>query len=133
MIKQKSILWVEDEQSLIDVYTDALKITDNFNVEFMKLGQSVLDRIKEIEQGKAEKPDLILIDLLLPDVNGETVLEQLKKTPATKDVPVFVLTNYTKEESQRRIIDELKGEKFLIKTEWEPSKIISLIQEALGQ
>ena len=129
--KQKSIIWVEDEQQLIDLYTDVVKAAGNFKVEFMMLGQLALDRIKDIEQGKAEKPDLMMLDLLLPDVNGNKILEQLRKTPATKDVPVFILTNYGGELMQEKMTKELDAEKYLVKTEWTPLKLIPLIKEAL--
>lgn len=129
--RAKSILWIEDEQQLVDLYTDTLKAAGNLTVEFMKLGQLALDRIKEIEQGKAEKPDLIMLDLLLPDVNGDVILEQLRKTPATKDIRVFVLTNYSGEQMEIKLTQDLDAEKYLVKTEWGPLKLIPLIKETM--
>lgn len=129
--KTKSILWVEDEQQLIDLYTETLKSTGNFTVEFMNLGQLALDRIKEIEAGKTEKPDLIMLDLLLPDVNGDVILEKLRETPATKDIRVFVLTNYSGEQMEKKLTKELEAERYLVKTEWGPLKLMPLIKEAM--
>lgn len=131
MSKQKSILWVEDDQQLIDLYTETLKAAGNFTVEFMKLGRLAIDRIKEIEQGKAEKPDLIMLDLLLPDINGDKILEEIRKTPSTKDIPVFILTNYGGEQMETKLTQDLDAEKYLIKTEWGPLKLIPLIKEAM--
>jgi two-component system response regulator VicR len=130
-IKQKSILWVEDEQLLIDLYKDTLKEIDGFKVEFMNLGQLALDRIKEIAEGKAEKPDLIMLDILLPDVNGDVILEEIRKTPATKDISVFILTNYSGEQMETKLTKDLYAEKYLVKTEWGPLKLIPLIKEKL--
>lgn len=129
--KQKHILWVEDDQQLVDLYTVMFTKIKNIKVEFLKLGQLALDRIKEIEEGKAEKPDLLMLDLLLPDVNGDKVLEQLRKTPSTKDVPVFILTNYGGEVMEVKMTKELNAEKYLVKTEWVPTKLMPLIQERM--
>ncbi len=128
---KKSIIWVEDEQLLIDLYKDTLKEIKGLKVEFMNLGQLALDRIKEIEQGKAEKPDLIMLDILLPDVNGDVILEEIRKNPATKDIAVFILTNYSGEQMESKLTKDLSAEKYLVKTEWGPLRLVPLIEEKL--
>ncbi|MBU2472818.1 response regulator [Patescibacteria group bacterium] len=134
MTKQnkKKILWIEDEQALVNLYKDAIELIDNAEFEFMQLGQQAIDKIKEIQEGKAEKPDLILLDLLLPDVNGDKVCEVIRNTPATKDIPVFVLTNYTGEEMENKMTKDLNAEKYLVKTEWGPIRLIPFLKEKLG-
>lgn len=129
MAKRKKISWVEDEEELTKVYTDALG--SDFDVEFFKLAQSALDKTEEMKQGKAEKPDLFVIDLLLPDMNGIVVLEELKKSPVTKDIPVFILTNYGEEQNHNKLPEGLKVEKYLVKTSWPPIKLVSLVKETL--
>ncbi|MEK7659026.1 MAG: response regulator [Patescibacteria group bacterium] len=89
-----------------------------------------MDRINEIEQNKTEKPGLFILDLELPDMNGATILEELKKTTATKDIPVFILTNCSEEHIQKRLTEELKANKYLVKTDYPPSKLMPLIEEA---
>jgi two-component system response regulator VicR len=131
MKTKKKILWVEDEQPLIDVYKDALKEAGDYDVEFLQLGQQAIDRVKEIEEGKAEKPNLVILDLLLPDINGDKVCEAIRRTPSTKDIPVFVLTNYTGEQMEEKMTQELKAEKYLVKTEWGPIKLMPLLDETL--
>lgn len=127
--KQKSVLWIEDDQQLVNLYMAMFRKIKDIRIEFMKLGQLALDRIKEIEEGKIGKPNLIMLDLLLPDISGDKILEQIRKTPSTKDIPVFVLTNYGSDGSKIKIMKELTAEKYLIKTEWVPTKLIALIQE----
>jgi len=131
MVNQKKILWVEDEKDLIDVYTEIVKAIGGIDVEFMQLGQQAIDRMKEIQDGKAEKPDLIMLDLLLPDINGDKVCEVIRKTPATKDIKIFVLTNYSGEQMEQKMTKELAAEKYLVKTEWIGTKLMPLIKEAL--
>jgi len=129
--KKKTILWVEDDQMLIDLYTETLKAAGNFTVEFMKLGQLALNRLNEIEAGKAEKPNLIMLDLLLPDINGDKILEAIRATPSTKDIPVYILTNYGGEQMETKLTQDLDAEKYLVKTEWGPLKLIPLIKEKM--
>ena len=72
-----------------------------------------------------------MLDLLLPDVNGDKILEQLRKTPSTKDVPVFILTNYGGELMEIKMTKELNAEKYLVKTEWVPRKLIPVILDRM--
>lgn len=129
--KKKYILWVEDDSQLIHLYTELLGKEPEIKIEFMIFGKQAIDRIKEIQEGKAEKPDLIMLDLLLPDVNGDKIMETIRQTPATKDIPVYILTNYGGEEMEAEMTETLNAQKYLIKTEWDPTKLSLLIKEAL--
>lgn len=127
---KKTILFVEDDIATIDVYKTALEAA-GFDVDPMLLGEEAIRKIKEIEEGEAKKPDLILLDLLLPDMNGIEVLEELKKHEKTKDVPVLILTNYSSEELEKRGLS-LKAEKYLLKTDYPPSKLVELVKKELA-
>ena len=128
---KKTILFVEDDIATIDVYKTALEAA-GFDVDPMLLGEEAIRKIKEIEQGEAKKPDLVLLDLLLPDINGIEVLEELKRYEKTKDIPVLILTNYSSEELEKRGL-LLKAEKYLLKTDYPPSKLVELIKKELKQ
>ena len=78
--KKKHIMWVEDDQLLVDLYTAVIRTLHGVDVEFMMLGQLAIDRIKAIEEGKAEKPDLVMLDLLLPDINGNKIISKKNLT-----------------------------------------------------
>jgi len=130
--KKKHLLWVEDDQQLVDLYTIMIGSMKGVDVEFMKLGQLAIDRVKDIEAGKAEKPDLVMLDLLLPDVNGNKILDFMRQTPSTKDIPVFILTNYGGEQMETELTKNLDAEKYLVKTEYTPTKVMPLIKEKLG-
>lgn len=129
--KKKHIMWVEDDQMLVDLYTEIIKAMSGVDVEFMKLGQLAIDRIKAIEEGKEEKPDLVMLDLLLPDINGNKILEVIRATPSTKDLPVFILTNYGGEQMEGELTKNLDAEKYLVKTEYGPVQLMPLIKEKL--
>ena len=84
-----------------------------------------MDKVKE---GKKEKPDLILLDLVLPDINGVEILKQARKEKGTADIPFFILTNYTNPELEK-IARKLKVEKYILKTDLVPSQLVKTIKE----
>ena len=130
MVK-KSILFVEDDLATIDVYRTALEEA-NFDVDPMLLGKEAIRRIEEIDKGEAKAPDLVLLDLLLPDINGIEVLKEIRKQEKTKDIPVFILTNYSSEELKRRGLF-LKTEKYLLKTDYAPRELVKLVKKRLKE
>lgn len=126
---KKTILFVEDDLPTIEVYKTALEQA-GFDVDPMLLGEEAIRRMKEIEQGKAKKPDLVLLDLLLPDINGIEVLEEIRKRKKTKDIRVLILTNYTNKELEEKGL-LLKAEKYLLKTDYTPRELVELIKKEL--
>lgn len=123
------ILLIEDDEPTIELYEEVFRKAD-FETEALRWGFQALERIKEIREGKKEKPDLILLDLILPDINGIEVLKETKKYPETKDILVFALTNYTDPELTQELIKE-GVDKFLVKTDYAPSELVNLVKEAL--
>lgn len=129
---RKIIFLIEDDWQIIDVYKIALEKTNDFKIETATLGQEAVEKLDAIEKGKAKKPDLILLDLVLPDMNGIEVLQEIKSRKKTKDIPVFILTNYGDEELKKMGVD-LKSEKYLTKTETSPIELRALVKEQLGE
>jgi len=76
------------------------------------------------------KPDLILLDLILPKIDGFTVLKELKKSPETKDIPVIVLTNLESAEDVEKVI-EFGATTYLVKAHYELEDIVAKIKEVL--
>jgi len=131
--KKKYILWIEDDFGLVALYKTMIGTMPGIELEVITLGTIALQRIKEIEAGIAEKPDLVMLDLLLPDgINGDKILETMRQTTSTKDIPVYILTNYGGEEMENELTKNLNAEKYMIKTEWSPSKLMPFLREKLG-
>jgi len=124
----KKILLVEDDSAIIDIY----KIMEraHFEVEVLSLGQEVIKKIKNIESGQEVKPDIILLDLILPDINGIEVLREVRKSSATKDTKVFILTN--QESSQVIELENIKPDMFIVKANITPTQLLELIKKELN-
>ena len=83
---KKKILIIEDEQTLIKALLEGFK-EDKYEVEVAYDGEEGLEKVKQF------KPDLILLDLILPKIDGFTLLNKIRQDGEGKDVPVVVLTN----------------------------------------
>lgn len=125
----KKILLVEDNPPTIEIYEKVFR-GGGFEIETIKTAYEGLERLKEIREGKKERPDLILLDLILPDVNGIEILKEAKSHPQTRDILVFVLTNYTDPDLTEELFKQ-KVDKFLVKTNYTPPQLLSLVKEAI--
>ena len=126
---KKKILLIEDDVATIDVYRTALEQA-GFDVDPVITGQEAIRLFEQIDKELKDKPDLVLLDILLPDVNGIDVLKKVREFKNTKDLKVFILTNYSNKELEKRGMF-LKTEKYLLKTEYKPSELLKLIKKEL--
>ncbi|MFA5175284.1 MAG: response regulator transcription factor [Patescibacteria group bacterium] len=121
--KQPHILLVEDDPFLSDIYKKKFEM-EGFKVSLARDGE------KAVNDANKKSPDLILLDVLLPKLDGFAVLEKLKSDKKTKNIPVVLLTNFGQKE------DVEKGMKagaveYLIKTHFKPSEIVDKIKKVL--
>lgn len=113
------ILIIDDEPGVLHIYGDKLT-SEGLQATTASNGQEGLDKVK------AEKPDLILLDVIMPKLNGLDVLKTLKQDSNTKDIPVILLTNLPAEMSAQKA-KELGAADYLVKAEYDPSAVISVI------
>lgn len=127
--KNKKIILVEDDASLLDVYRHIFKGTD-YDVEVATTAGEISEELRLIRMGRAAKPDLIIMDLMLPHANGEQVLRSVKKSYLTRDIPVFVLSNYQNPDLHRSLASQnIFPEKYLVKSNYTPAEIIAIINQ----
>lgn len=128
MKNKKLIFLVEKDFAIIDVYSMAFKRA-GFDIETAISGGEALSKIKNIVDCKDRKPDIILLNTVLPDENGAEVLKELKAKEITKNIPVFMLSFYDIREYPE--ISKFKIEKFIIKLDVMPTKLVELVKEEL--
>ncbi len=123
----KKILLVEDDSCIIDIYTTVLKKA-GFEVETANCSKDAMEKLEKIAQGIEEKPDLVLLDLVLPDINGIEVFKKARSQKGIDDIPFFILTNYT-DPDLKIVSTKLKVEKYILKTDLIPSQLVKEIKD----
>lgn len=121
----KTILFIEDESALQKTLGEVLK---EEGYEMI----SALDGEIGLKLAKSKKPDLILLDLILPKIHGFEVLKKLKEDKETKDIPIIVLTNLEGIDDVDKTI-ELGATTYLVKTQYSLEEVVQKIKKALGE
>lgn len=119
----KKILLIEDEKTLQEMYKE------KFSQEGFEMILSI-DAETGFEIAKKEKPDLIILDILLPEKDGIFFLEEQKKTPEIASIPVVALSNYDHPEARRKAL-ELGAKEYIIKTDFTPQEIVEKTKKYL--
>jgi len=120
----KKILIIEDEQAMADAMKIGL-VESNYEAAVAYDGEDGL------EQAKKMKPDLILLDLLLPKKDGITILHELREDETTKDVPVMILsqlsdTNKISEGVSLGVVG------YLVKVDFSLAEVVEKVKSVLG-
>lgn len=121
----KKILIIEDEEILLELLQRKLK-QKGYEVSVAKNGEEGLRMIGRI------KPDLVLLDIVLPKMGGFEVMEEMAKDGEIKEIPVVVISN----SGQPVEIDRaqaLGAKDWLIKTEFDPQEVIDKVVKQIGE
>lgn len=124
MAESKKILIIEDDFFIRELYER------QFNKEGYKV-MSAEDGPTGLVLASQEKPDLILLDIMLPKLNGLDLLRTLKSKPETQNIPVILLTNLGQESVIKEGFD-LGAASYLIKAAYTPSQIIDEVKNFLN-
>jgi CheY-like chemotaxis protein len=119
----KKILIVEDDKFLLNAYHAKFERTD-FEVQLASDGEQAITLFKEF------KPDVVLLDLIIPKINGFDVLRQIKADPAQKNTPVIVASNL----GQKEDLDQAKAlgaDDFYIKSDSSIESIVEKVSAAV--
>jgi DNA-binding response OmpR family regulator len=119
------ILVVEDETFLVKIYTVKLK-KEGFDVTIATDGEQAVKMAGEV------KPDIILLDLILPKMNGFEALEKMRTNPDLKKTPVIVLSNLGQDEDIKRA-ESLGATDYLVKANFSIQDVIAKIRATLAK
>lgn len=124
MNKSKKILIVEDESSLYVAVFEKLRM-EGYQVTGARNGSDGLRIALE------QRPDLILLDIVLPEMDGITMLKQLRKDEWGKGVPVVLLTNLNEAQANEKGLDE-SAQDYLVKADWTLEEVIERVGVVLA-
>ena len=121
----KTILFIEDESVLQKTLGKVLR-HEGYEVI------PALDGETGFNLAKDQKPDLILLDLILPKVHGFEVLRRLKKDPEVKKIPVIILTNLESMDDINKAL-ELGATTYLVKTSYSLDEVVEKVKKAFEE
>lgn len=119
------LLLVEDDPLMVRMYQRKL-INDGYEVEVAVNGEEGLVKIRSFS------PDMVLLDVMMPKVNGLQVLERVKSDPSISKIPIIILTNLggSQEDIERGL--ELGAVAYLVKSAYRPDEVVAKVKEVLA-
>ena len=121
----KKILLIEDEEIMIDLLQKKL-INEGYDVSVARDGEEGLKKVREV------KPDIVLSDIIMPKKGGFEVIEEIKKDPDLKNIPIIVISNSGQPVEIDRA-QRLGACDWLIKTEFDPQEVIEKVKKQIGK
>ena len=119
------ILLVEDDPLIYRMYQKLFTL-EGYETETANNGQEGLDKLKDF------KPDIIMLDIMMPTMDGVTMLNHLKENPETAEIPVVILTNVADQRIANQTFE--KGASLsIVKSETEPEQVIAWIKSVLSK
>ena len=116
---------IEDDPAISQMYRMKFE-TEGYKVETAENGKIGLDMIEKM------KPDMVLLDLMMPEMNGDEMLEIMRATEWGKDVPVIVLTNMGEQEIPEKI-EKLGINALILKAEMTPKQVEELVKKEISK
>lgn len=123
---KKTIMLVEDDAFVVDIYRKKLQ-EEGFDIAVASDGTEALEKL----QAGSIKPDLILLDIIMPQMNGLDLMKKMKADDNLNKIPIILLTNV----SQKEDVDtglELGAKDYLIKSHFTPGEVLSKVKSILG-
>jgi len=119
----KKILLVENDPFLIDIYVSRLR-EEGYKVEVALDGERAMEKIKK------EKPDLLVLDIILPKMDGWDVLKEITKEVQLKKIKVIILSNLGEQKEIKKGL-EMGAVDYLVKANYTPSEVVEEIKKIL--
>jgi len=119
------VLIVDDDMTLRELYKERMK-AEGFVIVSASDGEEAIDKTMK------EKPDVILLDIMMPKINGIDVMKMLREKEETKDIPIIILTALIQEIDK---IKDIMGPKdgYLVKSEIMPKDVVDKVNKSLGK
>ncbi|MDP3093824.1 MAG: response regulator [bacterium] len=121
----KKILIIEDEEIMLDLLQRKL-VARGYQISLARDGEEGLKKMKE------ERPDMVLLDLIMPKMDGFSVMEEIRKDDNLKKIPLIVISNSGQPVEISRI-KELGAKDWLIKTEFDPQELAEKVKSLFGE
>jgi len=115
---------IEDDLAIAQMYRLKFE-AEGYKVEIAENGKLGLELCEQL------KPDVVLLDLMMPEMNGDEMLDKMRKTDWGKDIKVIILTNVGEQEAPENL-KKLGVEAYIVKAEMTPKQVAELVKNKLG-
>lgn len=122
---ERIVFIVEDNPLVLNLYVDSFRYK-GYSVQTANNGEEAIEKLTSL----TEKPDVILLDILLPKKNGYEVLEHLKRQENLRAIPVIFLTNIEEEDGRKKALT-MGAAGYIIKSRQNPMKVIEEVEEVI--
>ena len=122
---KKKVLCVEDDSFFLSLITGLLESTSGITVIPAHTGD------EGILKAKLERPDLVILDLMLPDIRGSEVILRIKEIIGLADVPIFILSNFGDHDEVEQCLAN-GARAYLVKSNTLPSEVVEIVMKELG-
>lgn len=125
----KKIFIADDDPAMMALYTRAFKLS-GYNTETAVNGQEALDKLS----ASKHKPDIILLDIMMPKLSGFEVLENIKKDADLKKVPVIALTNLASLKSAQSDLEKIRvlgAADIVVKSNTDPKELVKKVESII--
>ena len=119
-----TLLIIEDDPLILRMYQQAFTFNDKHEALIADNG------VDGLEKAHSEKPDAILLDIMMPTMNGLEVLKKLKADPDTKKIPVIMLTNLGGDKDVQMAL-KLGAVKYIVKADVTPKQVLDQVEEII--
>lgn len=119
----------------IAIIEDDLAIAQMYRMKFENEGfdvSSAENGLVGVQMVESFRPDVILLDMMMPEMNGDEVLARVRKEPWGKDIIVMILTNMGKEEAPE-VLKKLNVYSYIVKAEMTPKQVAETVKKALSE
>jgi len=123
-VDSAKILIIEDDRYISKMYQLKLSL-DGFDVQVADNGRIGIEKVKEL------KPDIVLTDILMPELDGFEVIKMIKADEDLKSTPILIMSNLGQEDHIQKGL-ELGALGYIVKSQYTPSKVVEKIKEILA-
>ncbi len=123
-MEKKKILLIEDDPFIAEMY--AIKFKNEYDFDIAQDGEIGLKKLNEY------KPDLVLLDIILPKIDGFEILQKIKTDPNLSSIPVVLLTNLGQKENIKKGL-QMGALDYIVKAHFTPSEVVEKVKKIFNE